>query len=316
MPPVLIGAVIAGGAAIGSAAIANNGQKKAAQAAQQGNDASLAVQRDIYNQNAAALAPWQQSGLTANNYYMAALGIPQGNQVTTPTPGTATAGMPTGQWAPGMTTDGTPGSASRYGMSADQLNSFNNSANMATGSSALDLMRAQVARGTAPTTLQPSSNGTVFGGSQQSVNPGQAFDAFRNSTGYNFRLDQGQNALNSGYAGAGLVRSGAALQGLNDYSQNMASAEFNNWLGALEGASNRGLGAASAQAGVGQSYANNVSNLNASNAATQAQLALARSQTTAGAIGALGQIGGYAAGSILQPQQSALTNGWGTPGLY
>lgn len=297
MPPVLIGAAIAGVATVGSAIVGSNGQKKAAQAAQQGNDASLAVQKDIYNQNAAALAPWQQSGLTANNYYMAALGIPQGNQVTTPTPGATTAGA-ANQWSGGRSVDGTPG--------------------MPTGSgrSLAELMRAQVVNGTAPTTLQPSSDGTVFGGSQQSVNPGQAFDAFRNSTGYNFRLDQGQNALNSGYAGAGLVRSGAALQGLNDYSQNMASAEFNNWLGALEGASNRGLGAASAQAGVGQSYANNVSNLNASNAATQAQLALARSQTTAGAIGALGQIGGYAAGSILQPQQSALTNGWGTPGLY
>lgn len=314
MPPVLIGAAIAGVATVGSAIVSSNGQKKAAQANQQGVDASLAVQKDIYNQNAAALAPWQQSGVTANNYYMAALGIPQGNQVTTPNPAANPAAA--NPWANGMSVDGTPGSPTGplRGMSPEQANSFNNSSAMATGSSALDLMRAQVANGTAPTTLNPSTTGTVTGAS---VNPGQAFDAFRNSTGYNFRLSEGQNAVNSGYAGSGLVRSGAALRGLSDYNQNMASAEFGNWLGALEGASNRGLGAASAQAGVGQSYANNVSNINAANAATQAQLAISRANSTAGAIGALGQIGGYAAGSILQPRQpAALVNGWGTPGLY
>lgn len=232
MPPIAIAAGIGAVGAIGGAVISNKGASKAAKTQADSNAQNVALQRDIYGQNKAALAPWQQSGLAANSLYTSALGIPGGN----------------------------------------------------------------------PAAAQ------------------SAFDTFRNSTGYQFRMNQGQDAVNSGYAGAGLVRSGAAMRALDDYRQNMASAEFGNWMGALEGTRNLGFGAASAQAGVGQSFANNVSSLNAANANSQAQYQIAKAQNTAGALGAVGQLGAYAYGSIYNPQNQVFApmpqGGWGSPGYY
>jgi hypothetical protein len=72
-------------------------------------------------------------------------------------------------------------------------------------------------------------------------------------------------------------------------------------MGGLESSRNIGFGAASAQAGVGQNFANNVSSLNSQNANALAALQMTRANNTAGAIGALGQIGGYVAGNVLNP---------------
>jgi len=93
----------------------------------------------------------------------------------------------------------------------------------------------------------------------------QAFDTFRGSTGYNFRLDQGLGAIENRAATAGLLNSGATLKGLNDFAQNTASAEFNNYLNALLGVQTTGINAAgtiggaagAAGAAAGQFISNN-----------------------------------------------------------
>lgn len=101
-----------------------------------------------------------------------------------------------------------------------------------------------------------------------------AFDAFRNSDGYQFRLDQGLNALNDQYAAKGLIQSGAAMKAINNYAQGQASSEFGNYLGALQGQQQTGLSAGNALAGVGTGYANAVSANNNSAASAQGNAAL------------------------------------------
>ena len=114
-------------------------------------------------------------------------------------------------------------------------------------------------------------SGTSVGGS---TTPQNAFDIFRNSTGYQFRLNEGMNALNSGYAGAGVVQSGAAMKSALKYGQDYASNEFGNYLGYLGNQQGVGLSGASALAGVGQNYANSVmaNNNSAGSAAANAAL--------------------------------------------
>lgn len=53
--------------------------------------------------------------------------------------------------------------------------------------------------------------------------------SFTASPGYQFRLDQGLRNTNASFGAKGLLQSGAALQGFNDYAQNSASQEYNNW---------------------------------------------------------------------------------------
>jgi len=53
-------------------------------------------------------------------------------------------------------------------------------------------------------------------------------DTFEKDPGYNFRLQQGENALNRGLAARGGLLSGAAMKALNRYNQDFASNEFTN----------------------------------------------------------------------------------------
>lgn len=133
-----------------------------------------------------------------------------------------------------------------------------------------------------------------------SVSPQQAaqnaFDQFRQSTNYQFRLGEGLDAVNSGYAGNGVLQSGAALRGINDYAQNMASGELGNYLALLGQQQGVGAGAASAAAGVGQNFANNAANLIVNNADNQANAAIYRAQNNpfANALGSgIGVLSGF-----------------------
>lgn len=105
-----------------------------------------------------------------------------------------------------------------------------------------------------------------------------AFSTFQQSPGYRFRLQEGMDQLNSGYAGAGVLQSGAALRGAQEYGQNYASNEYNNYLSALDNQQRLGLSAATGQSALGQSYVNTVSGNNAMAADAQANAALIRGQ--------------------------------------
>jgi hypothetical protein len=116
------------------------------------------------------------------------------------------------------------------------------------------------------------------------------FDQFRNSTGYQFRRDEGMNALNSGYAGAGVLQSGAAMRGAQEYGQNFASNEYSNYMGLLDNQQRLGLSATMGQAGLGQSYVGGITANNNNASTDQANAALMRSQSNpfASVLGGLG----------------------------
>lgn len=101
-----------------------------------------------------------------------------------------------------------------------------------------------------------------------------AFDAFRNSTDYQFRVGEGQKGVLSALGNRGMLESGAAMKSLERYRQGVASGAFNDYYNRLAQQQGVGLTAASAQAGVGQGYANAVSanNNNAANASGNAAL--------------------------------------------
>jgi len=123
-----------------------------------------------------------------------------------------------------------------------------------------------------------------------------AFDIFKNSTGYQSRLAEGYDALNSGLASAQVLQSGAAQKEAVRYGQNFASNEFGNYLGALGNQQGVGLSGASALAGVGQNYANTMAanNNQAASAVGNAALIKGQNNPFANALGVLG--GGFLGG--------------------
>lgn len=72
--------------------------------------------------------------------------------------------------------------------------------------------------------LQPMTGQTING-----------FSNYLNSTGYNFQLGQGQNAITSNAASRGLLNSGGTAKALTTFGQGLAGQSFNNYLGQLGG---------------------------------------------------------------------------------
>lgn len=297
MPPAIIAGGIAAAGAVGGAAIASKGAKKAAQTTADSNAQSVALQERIYGQNQVALQPWQQSGQQANALLMDALGF--------------NAGQPAAQAQvqPAVTnyySGANPGAAP-----VNALAAFRGTGGQYPAGDAWQAWQRSLP------TQQPAVTAATSG---TPVNARGAFDTFLDSINYNWQLEQGLDAVNSGWAGSGMLQSGAAMRGINDYAQNMARGAYQDWYGGVENMANRGLGAASAQAGVGQNFANSVSNLNSANANALANLQIAKSNNTANLLGGLGQIGAYTAGQVLQPPGTVMSSmpsgGWGTPGIY
>lgn len=103
----------------------------------------------------------------------------------------------------------------------------------------------------------------------------EAFNTWRNATGYQDQFAEGQRSVTGGLSKGGFLDSGAAKKALVKYGQSQANNSFGNYFGMLEGQQRVGLTGASALAGVGQGYANAVSNNNnqASETASNAGLA-------------------------------------------
>ncbi len=124
-----------------------------------------------------------------------------------------------------------------------------------------------------------------------------AFNNYRNSTGYQFRLGEGMDAIQTAAASQGGLRTGDTLKALQSYGQNLASSEFGNYLGQLGNQQGVGLSGASALAGVGQNYANNVGQNNQSAADALSNSALLKGQANNQLYGNLASIAGSLFGS-------------------
>lgn len=118
-----------------------------------------------------------------------------------------------------------------------------------------------------------------------------AFARYQDSSGYQFRFDEGNRALNSANAAGGNRLSGAALRGALRYGQDYASGEYGRYLGYLGNQQGVGLSAASATAGVGQNYANNITALNQNTADARANAQLYSANQNANLIGGLAGLG-------------------------
>lgn len=73
--------------------------------------------------------------------------------------------------------------------------------------------------------------------------------AFQAGPGYQFALDQGNQAALRAASAGGNLASGNTLTALTQFGQGLANQEYGSWLDRLSGAANQGLSAASGQGG-------------------------------------------------------------------
>ncbi|HEY5072069.1 MAG TPA: hypothetical protein VII63_08560 [Caulobacteraceae bacterium] len=112
-----------------------------------------------------------------------------------------------------------------------------------------------------------------------------AFNAYLNSTGYQFNYNQGLDAVNSNAASKGLLDSGAAVKALDAYGTGLAQQYGQQYATDLAGVSKQGSDSASALAGVGQNYANAFSSNNNNAASITANAGLSSANAITGMIG-------------------------------
>ncbi len=280
MPPVVIAAGIGAAAGIGGAVLSSSAQKKAASkaadSAAQTAASNNALQSQIYNQNSATLNPYVTRGNEAGNAINSLLGISGSTQ---PVQSTQQYGAP-------MAANDQPPmqmGINDYGAGEVSKSGFGGMIRNWRGETGYNPQ--QFSPQQAAQTVQPQTPGTAQ----------NAFQNYLGSTGYQFQVDQGNKAINQGYAARGSLQSGAALKALQTYGQNTATGFFKDYLGLLSNQQGVGLSGANAIAGVGTNYANTVSANNNAMGTAQQNAYLQQGNAAAGTWGSVaGGISGVA----------------------
>jgi len=86
MPPAVIGAIISGGAALGSSAIASHGQSVAADKQAEAIEKGIALQKQMYEQDRADFGPYRAlgSGAVGNLAYLSGIDMPAASSPQNP----------------------------------------------------------------------------------------------------------------------------------------------------------------------------------------------------------------------------------------
>jgi hypothetical protein len=127
-----------------------------------------------------------------------------------------------------------------------------------------------------------------------------AFDRFRQGTNYQWRYNQGLNAVGSQYAARGALDSGAAEKAKITFGQNIASGELSNYMNLLANQQQVGLSAGNAVMGVNTSFGNTVAANNTNAGNTAANAALVSGQANANMWGTVGNTAGQLGGALFQ----------------
>lgn len=134
----------------------------------------------------------------------------------------------------------------------------------------------------------------------------KAFSDWRGSTGYQFRLDSGLNAITGNAATRGTLDSGSTLKAITQFGQNTADQSFGDYFNRLDTLNSRGVNAIGSITGTGQTYANQIVDANNQQASAVGTGAL----TNATTLNSL--LNNFVAGSGLNRGQSSYGQ---TPGV-
>ena len=342
----VIGAGVAGLAgagisAVGANAAANTQAGAATTAAglqaQTANN-SLLLQGNSLNTNIANQQPWYQSGEGALSQLDALMGITPG----APAQGVQIPGMPgSGPGGTGAATSNTPQAGGSWVPQSDGGSIYTNYGPDNPSPTSSSTTPAGVSAGgqfsaAAPGTTATDASGNPTGGAT-STSPlmqtwNQTFQSptsvtEQNDPGYQFRLQQGLDAVQNSAAARGGLLSGGTAKGMDQFAQGDASSEYQNvYNRALQNYSTNyntfqsnqanQYNRLAALAGTGQTSANQISNnltQGTNTAATtmgNAANAIGQNINNAGAATASGYVGAANAGS------SALSSLGSTAGQY
>lgn len=145
-----------------------------------------------------------------------------------------------------------------------------------------------------------------LGGDQNAAN--NAFKQFQNSSGYQYGLNQGLDAVNSNAYASGLGQSGAVMKALQDRGNALAQQSIGNYLGQLGNQQLVGENAKNAITNAGSQQMTAITNANNQQAQSAGNAALTQGSIWNNVFNQLGTIGGNVLG-----KSSYSPGGGGTP---
>ena len=292
----LVGAGVAAAASAAGSMYSANKQagaaKDAANAQVDSANQAAELQREQYNKNLILLRPFMTAGAAATQEMAALMGLggvdPYGssfpidsqylnNGSSSGTGGNSGTTTTTTQYVNGA---GYIPSRQYYNGATNYREHLNNLHNATDGQSLMDYLRNRVNQqqslGQEDFMYTPGQTITTttktVGGSNTANTAAtptytreqlqqQAFDRFKASPDYNFRLSEGLKAVNSSAAAKGGLLSGAALKATNNYAQNVASGEYGNYWNRLAQLAGYGQSSINSATSLGQNTANNLSSI-------------------------------------------------------
>lgn len=270
-------AAIVGSAVIGSEA-SRQASRRASRSQRRATDQALTAQERMFQQQREDLAPWRQAGIGALNTLMGNLGVGGG--------GTSYIG---GQaLGPGMVGHGAIVGGPGTGKLMGEAVPMGPAAKQGTGGGGAPIQSAG----------QPGGGVQRFSMSDFEADPG-----------YQFRLEQGQRAIERSAAARGGLNSGRTMRALAGYGQGLASQEYGN-------AYNRFMQEQQMDFNRQDAYMNRLAALAGVGQTTAGQMAGAAGQYGSGMASAITNMGNAdAAAAIAQGNQTASLLGSGMMAL-
>ena len=300
----IVGAgVVSAGASVAAGAKNAKAISKSADAQAQSNAETVALQREVYGQNKEALAPFMQRGDVAGNYLNAFLGLPGQSTAaalaTSESPAYAGADSAAQvQYLLGVG-DSKTGRAMQNYYNANQsaapdelLATLRGMADTGERSKLDAYVAANPARAAVAGTPAVSMPGVT---SQDAQN---AFGSYLANSDYAYKSALGGQQVAGNYSGMGALQSGSALKALQDRQNNINQGYQGVWMSGLGNQQGVGSSSASALAGVGQGYANNITALNSANANALGASAVARANNGNAMIGGVTNAFGNSVGAL------------------
>jgi hypothetical protein len=121
----------------------------------------------------------------------------------------------------------------------------------------------------------------------------EGYGGFQTTPGYDFRKQQGIDAIDASAAARGGLMSGRTLQDLTTFGDGLASQEYGNFMQRLAGMTDMGMGAAGMQATAGNNAAAGVGNALANIGNAQAAGAIGQGNALAGMMNNVSGAFGY-----------------------
>lgn len=228
--------VVAAGAAaaIGGAAMSASASKKASRAQERSAQQATEAEREMFEQSRADMEPWRQAGMAGLNRLSFLMGLPPvqvspGVAPMEPIPASGGGvGGTVGRTAMGAA--GLGGFGRTGGSGAFQAD-ITNDLFLGGGREQNNMLRA--AQTGQPAPGEPGGGPVMMAPGGQPGEFGMLTRQFtganlQDDPGYQFRLREGQAALDRSASARGGMFSGAQLKGLNRFGQEFASTEFGN----------------------------------------------------------------------------------------